>query len=269
MFNNDLKEAIKVVADQLSFLPDEQIIDTIADMIEDLLPFAIFSMQDDLIKIDDSRLPSEEYHERRRWGKDRATIEAKIEHRREVLEHLRISKAAIPPKEIAHGSMVTLVQQKAQPNMMIMESSLRNVVTENETEGYSSHSFKGIASKTKRYRDYELNYTIDDSVVEKMTRDHLFLKFCSSIELTARNFVAQHMKESAFELKERTDVEFPDWNRTILFIQFPRTGVSDKLWSILSDETRNDLNKISNQLPNEEQTRFRDYVTNFNVQMVL
>src|SRR2546425_3391491 len=263
---NKLKQSIWELADQLSFLPENQMAEIITDMIEDLLPLAILDMQDDLMTIDDSKLTSAEFHERRTWGKERYKIEDIIAQRREVLEHIRIAKSSMKPMEINYGSLIMVAQQQAQTNVPVVVHSSTNKDLEDILEKQSSESLMDYGIRHRRAEN--IIYKIDDSVIDKMS-DPIFAKFYSSIERTSRQLSMAHRNEFIFTLKERKDVELPDWKRTVLFVQFPKIKfeTADDLWSTLSNETRNEMNTTLKQLPDEEQIAFRNYVENFNVEM--
>lgn len=263
---NKLKQSIWELADQLSFLPENQMAEIITNMIEDLLPLAILDMPDDFITIDDSKLTSEEFHERRTWGKERYKIEDTIAQRRDVLEHLRMAKLSMKPQEINHGSLIMITQQQAQPNTPVVRHSSINKDLEDISEEQSSESLMGYGIRQRRGEN--LIYKIDDSMIDQI-RDPIFAKFCSSIERTSRHLAMAHRNEFIFTLKERKDVELPDWKRIVLFIQFPKIKfeTADELWSTLSNETRSDMNKVLEKLSDEEQIVFRNYVENFNVEM--
>lgn len=267
MNNQSLKKAIRELADQLSYLPENKIAEIIANVIEDLLPFAILEMRDDLITIDDSKLNQLEFRERRTYGgRDRQILEDKISIEREVLEHLRIAKtAAVNLREVNYGSMVMVAQQQAQPYVPNVEHVSNNMEIEYTRKDHSSQ----ILNYGIRFaRGENMRYTVDDSLIDRM-KDLVFTKFCSTIERTSRRLAMDHRDEFNFILKEKKDIELPDWNRTVLFIQFPKIPfeAADTLWSTLSNETRNDMNKTLKQLPSDEQKGFKNYVDNFNVEM--
>lgn len=263
---NKLKESIWELAEQLSFLPENQIAKIITDVIEDLLPLAILDMPDDSIKIDDYALKYDEFREKRTWGKERYRIEDTLAQRRDVLEHLRMAKLSMKPIEIDHGSLLMITRQQAQSNTpMVKHTSINNIDLE-DSEEQSSESLEGHILHHRLGEN--LIYKIDDSLMEQM-RNTIFAKFCSSIERTSRRLAMIHKNEFIFTLKERKDVELPDWKRTVLFVQFPKVKfeIADELWSTLSTETRNDMNEVLKQLSDDEQITFRNYLDNFNVEM--
>ena len=266
MPNQNLKQVIRELGDELSFLPEEHIAKVITDMIEELLPLAILSMQDDSIKIDDSKLSENEYHERRRWGKDRDDLEEMISQRRELLEHLRIVKSStLNLRTVDHGSLLMIVPQSAMAYDPLVRQSSYNMNIEYPSENYSSES---LEKKYYTPQGRNIQFAVDKSLFNKLN-NKLFTKFCTTIERTSRYFAMAHANEFIFTLKERKDAELPDWARTVLFIQFPkiRFETADELWSTISNETRNDMNQVLKQLPDEEQTAFRNYIENFNVEM--
>lgn len=266
MTNTKLKQAIWELAEQLSYLPDNQIAEIITDVIEDLLPFAIFEMREDVTLIDPSKLSHSEFRERRTWGKERYKLEEKIEQRREVLKHLRIAKSALKRKDIDHGSLVMIAPQQAQSSLLMMKHSSRNTSFEDVSEEYTSAS---LMKYGLRYlRGDNLQYEIDHSLLDNM-RDPIFATFCSVIEKTSRSFAMAHKNNFIFKLTERKDVELPDWKRTVLFVQFSRMKfeAANNLWSTISNVTREEMNKMIKQLPEEEQSRFRNYMENYNVEL--
>jgi len=266
MLNNELKKAIRELADDLSFLPEEKISEVITYVIEDLLPLAILAMKDDSVTIDSSRLKAVEFQERRRWGKDMREFEEKIYERREILKHLQAAKSmSIDPKEIDLGSQVMIMPQRALTNIPITKQSSTN----SELEHLSEESLSSLVDFGMRHsRGGNLHFTIDHSLNDRM-KDAIFVKFCSTIEKSSRRIAMAHKNQFNFILKERKDVELPDWNRTVLFVQFPKVKFEDGniLWSILSNETRNDMKNVIKILGTEDLSHFTDYVEKFNVEM--
>ena len=266
MTNPDLKQVIRELGDELGFLSEDQIAEVITDMIVDLLPLAILSMEDDSMEIDDSKLTKEEYHERRRWGKERQEVEEMIAHRRELLDHLRTVKSSTENlRTVDHGSLLMIAPQSAMAFAPLIRQSSNNIAIEYPPENYSSES---LEKKYYSPRGRIIQFAVDNSLLNKLN-NNLFAKFCSTIERTARYFAMTRTNEFVFTLKERKDVELPDWQRTVLFVRFPkiRFATTDMFWSTLSNETRNDLNKTLKQLTIEEQEHFRNFIENFNVEM--
>lgn len=265
MPNQNLKQIIRELGDGLSFLPEDEIAEVITNVVEELLPLAIFSMNDDSIKIDDSRLSQEEYHERRTWGKERRDLEDMIGQKRELLEHVRIVKSSTENIRIAdHGSLLMMKPQTAIAYAPVMKQSSQNMGIEYSYTNYSSESLE----KKYSLREKDIQFTVDNSLLNKLN-DGLFVKFCSTIEKTSRYFAKTHTIGFIFTLKERKDVELPDWQRIVLYVRFPRIPfeTADLLWSTLSNETRNELNKTLKQLTATDHEKFVNLIKNFNVEM--
>jgi len=266
MPNQYLKNTIMELGDRLSFLPDEQIAEIIVDIIDEILPLAILSMHDDVVKIDDVELTKQEYHERRIWGKNRGDLEETIANRRELLEHVKKVKFSTDNlKMVDHGSLLMIAPQTAMTHTISTKQSSENVNIDYAPEVYSSESF------TKK--DYprggkNIQFMVDDSLFGILD-NKLFTKFCFTIEKTSRYFASIHANEFIFTLKQRIDTEFQDWQRTVLYVKFPkmRFEITDKMWSSLSNETRNALDTTLKQLTKDEQEQFRKFINNFNVEM--
>ncbi|MEM3159320.1 MAG: hypothetical protein QXJ74_00895 [Nitrososphaera sp.] len=271
MVNIELVELIKELGDDLSFLPQNQAIETIASIIDQLLPLAILKMRDDRIDLDESKLTAREYLERRKWGDERKKLEARLSERRELLEHVKIAKASMMP-EVSYGGMVTLIQPYPAGYETPFEPQMGHVNTEYK-EQLSIPTIRTHATKTTRLkaRGANISYNVDDSLVDKIRGDIILFKFCSVIEKAARRIAAVHKNEFLFSLTEKVDAEYPDWRRIILTVDLPDVNFDSslKLWSLISNVTRKELDSQMQYLSEGDQHKFKALLSNFNVEMKL
>ena len=244
-------------------------------MIEDLLPNAILEMKDTWETTDSSTLIRSEFLQRRRWGKERRGIEEQIAQRREVLEEFRYARSSILSNQANKGgSLLLMVPQVAVARQSSLNYPLSNITEEEHmVRSPTPHNLMQPREKVGKYEIQasasNLKYVVDESLVEHIKSDDLFRKLCSTVEKTSRNFASIHKNNWTFTLKERRDIELPDWKRTILLIQLTGTNFNTalELWSTLSNETRKDLGSLLKRLPETDRATFSDLVSNFSVEM--
>lgn len=271
MVGSNLSEVVRELADQFAFLPRNQVVELIANIIEESLPLGILAMRDDLAVVEEVKMKKAELREQRTWGKELSELRKVQIRRREVLDHVIEAKKSLSPREIDHGSMTMLIRPLHSGYGSLLETVQVGTEYAEEHEPLLPKKDSAFEEVVLLPRGSNLQYSVDDSLIEKMGSEPLFASFCSIIEKTTRKFARIHKNRLVFNLAERKDIELPDWRRTVLHIEFPELKFDDSnnLWTLVSSETRKDLARALAQMSESQQVEFKNYISNFNVEMVI
>jgi hypothetical protein len=270
--SDQLSEIILEIADQLDFLPIEKVSALISKMVIDILPYALLQISETSIPTR-ADLKSAEFRTLRTRGKSRDDMDEEIENRTSVYDAVVDAKSTMVTQYASHGSALVMVAMKdrSYPDQQILaESSLNNIVNR-YMHGRELLDTMAEQVRTRphfaRLRANNLRYTVDEHTTANINKDSLFRIFCSTVEEAAREFAAVHKNEWHFSLQETRDPDSKEFQRTNLSISL--TGISFdtslKLWSTLGSLIRERLDQKRKYLQGNEQDRFKQLLSNFNV----
>jgi len=267
-----LRPVIIEIAAQLDFLPIEKVSRLIANMIADLMPYAILEMEETSLP-SSQEMKSAEFKIKRTGGRSQDDVDDLIASKRAIYEDVKEAKSMLVNEYPSQGTALVVMPLKDHSSSYphpTVQSSLSSLANQYMLR---SHVLSTMAEEDRSEQHFatprgsKLQYKVEDSVAAKIASDELFRRFCSIVEGGARGFASIHRNDWNFLLKESKNPVEPNWMRLILLVQF--TGVhietSMKLWSTLSNVIRERLEMVRKQLPDEDKKRFDELISRFNV----